>query len=97
MRSTTLENLKNIILGLGTYFFPGNVLSKKKCAMRHGFKLRRCASRVIDFNDYLDVFPGDKASGNVFETELNVILLNIIPNICSRQACVQGVYYESIT
>ena len=24
--STTLENLKNIILGLGAYFFPVNVL-----------------------------------------------------------------------
>ena len=26
--STTLENLKNIILGLGTYFFLVNALSK---------------------------------------------------------------------
>ena len=31
---TNSENLKNIILGLGTYFFPVNALSKQKRAMR---------------------------------------------------------------
>ena len=32
--STTPENLTPIILGLGTYFLPVNVLSRKKRAMR---------------------------------------------------------------
>ena len=36
--STTTEHLNLINLGLGTYFFPVNALSKKKRAMRRGMR-----------------------------------------------------------
>ena len=35
-----------------------------------GLKVRYYAACMIDLNQYLDVFPGEKAGGNVFETEL---------------------------
>ena len=65
---TTSEHSKFIILGLGTYFFPINSLSRQKRVMFHvmrklrGLKVRCCAYRMIDLNEYLDVFPGAKAS-----------------------------------
>ena len=37
---TTPENLKSIILGLGTYSYPVNALSNRKPAMRHGMRKR---------------------------------------------------------
>ena len=43
-------------------------------------KVRRYAARMIDINEYLATFPGAKAGDNFFETELNEILLNSIPN-----------------
>ena len=62
--STTADYLKSIILGLGTYFFSVNALSKQKRAMRRrmskpcGLKVRRYTDRVINPNEYLAVFPG---------------------------------------
>ena len=94
--STTSENLKSIILGLGTYFFTVNAMLKQKCAMRQGmrnprgFKVRYYTDCIIELNNSLSVFPGEKASGKNCETEFNEILLNIIPNISIRQAYVQG-------
>ena len=64
----TLENLNLIILGLRTYFTAVNVMSKQKCTMfrvmRKPCKLKvKCyAARLIYINDYLDTFPGEKAS-----------------------------------
>ena len=72
VRSTNSENLKYIILGLGTYLFPVNVLSKQKRTMRHGMrkprglKLRCYVYCMIDIDNYLDVFTGAKASDNFF-------------------------------
>ena len=63
---TTQEILIIIILGLSTYFFPVNVLSKKKHAMHlsmrnpNGLKVIRCAACLIGINKYLAVFPGTK-------------------------------------
>ena len=56
---TTNANLNHIILGLGTYFFPIDNISKKNCAMRHivrkpcGLKAGRYAECMIEINDYL--------------------------------------------
>ena len=52
---------------------------------------------MIDINECLSVLPGAKASDKIFETELNEILLNSMPNIWIRQAYVQGFYCETIT
>ena len=84
--STTSENLKSIILGLGMYFPPVNVLSKQKRAMRrrmmkpHGLKVRFYAVHMIDLNEKLSVFPRENASEKICGTERNEILLNSIPN-----------------
>ena len=45
---------------------------------------------MVGINEYLAVFPWTKARENIFETELNENLLNIIPNGWSKQAYVQG-------
>ena len=52
---------------------------------------------MIDLNGYFSVLPGAKSSEKICETELNVILLNSMPNSWIRQAYVQGFYFESIT
>ena len=57
-----------------------------------GLKVKRYADIMIDLNEYSDVSPGAKAIENNCETELNEILLNSIPNSCSRQAYLQGFY-----
>ena len=69
------------------------------CGMKNpcGLKVRRFTDRMIDLNEYLYVFPGAKASDKTCETELNEILLNIMPNIWNRQAYVQGFDCETIT
>ena len=85
------------------YVFPVNSLSKQKRAMRRGIrnplklKLRLYAARIIDINKYLSEFPGSKESDRIGERELNEILFNSMPNICSRKAYVQGFDFESIT
>ena len=38
IESVTPLKLEDIILGLGAYFSPVNVLSQKNCVMRHGTK-----------------------------------------------------------
>ena len=94
--STTKTNLNLFILGLGTSFTPINDLTKKKrmiiCGIRKPRKLkaRLYAAHIIELNEYLSIFPGEKASSNFFERELNEIILNSITNGWSRQAYVQG-------
>ena len=101
--STTSENLKSIILGLGTYFFPVDALSKQKRAMLQGMKnpcglkVRFYAAHMIDCNKCLALVNWEKASDNTCESELNEILLNRIPNSWIRQAYFQGFDCESIT
>ena len=91
-----------IIKGLVLYFFPVNFLSKQKCAMCHGMskqciiKVRRYINRFIDLNEYLASFSGAKFSHKIGLTELNEILLKIMPNICSKKAYVQGFDCKSI-
>ena len=68
------------------------------CGMKNpcGLKVRRCTDFMIYLNEYLSVFPGAKASDKTCETELNEILLNIMPNIWNSQAHVQGFDCETI-
>ena len=55
--STTSENLRFIILGLGAHFFPVNGIPKQKLMIRRGMKnprslkVRRYATRLIKLND----------------------------------------------
>ena len=55
-------------------------------------KVRCYAACLIDINENLATFPGEKASDNIDGMELNEILLNSIPNGWSNQAYVQGFY-----
>ena len=55
----------------------------------YGLKVIQYTDRMIDIKKYLYVFPWSKASDKTCETELNEILLNIMPNIWNRQAYVQ--------
>ena len=79
-------HLNCVILGLGTYFFPINAFPKQTCAMcrrirkPHKLKVRRFAACRIDLNSYLAILSGAKGSDKIGETELNEILLNIMPN-----------------
>ena len=71
--------------------------------VRHGIrkprvlKVRCYADHMNDLNEYLAVFPGEKASDKICETELNKMFLNSMPTRYIRQAYVQGFYFESIT
>ena len=83
---TTPEHLKSIVLGLGTYFLPGNTLSKQNHAMRRemmntrGLKLRLYAARMIYLTKYLAALNGAKASEKCFDTELKEMFLNSMYN-----------------
>ena len=65
------------MLGLDTYFYPVNALSKQKHTMRRGrrkprnLKVRRYAARMSDLNEYLAMFPGATENEKNCETELN--------------------------
>ena len=70
--------------------------------MRHGIR-KLCGSKVICYaalliclNKYFSVLLVAKANEKFYVTDLNEILLNIISNSWSNQACVQGFDYESI-
>ena len=101
--STTTTYLNCNVLDLGTYFFLLMSSQKEEKVMRRGMrkpcklKVRRYAAHMIKINEYLDVFLGAKASEKVGDTELNEILLNIIPNFWISQAYVQGFYCGYVT
>ena len=59
-------------------------------------KVRHCAVRLINLNEYLASSPGKNLDDKIDLTELNEILLNSMPNIWSKQAYVQGFYFRSI-
>ena len=67
------KHLNRIILVSGTHFFPVNVLSKQKRAMRRRMrklrelKVGRYAACLVDLNDYLAALPGKKASDYIGE------------------------------
>ena len=69
--STNTTHLNRIILGLCTYFFLINMLSKQKRAMSRGMrrvrklKVRRYTACMIDINKHLEAFPGYKASDKI--------------------------------
>ena len=76
---------------------------KKKCFVRRGMKkpgdlpVRRYVARIIDINGYLAPFWGANLNDKIGVTELNIILLNSMPNSWSRQACAQGFDFEYMT
>ena len=51
---------------------------------------------MVDINEYFTVFPGGKASDNLFLDRNKKTILNSITNGCSKQAYVQGFYCETI-
>ena len=91
MGSTTKTNSNLFIFGLGTSFTPIAVLPKKKRVMiwvirnPRELKARLYAAHIIELNEYLSIFPVEKASRKIVERELNEIILNNIPNLWSRQ------------
>ena len=101
--SSTTAHLKPILKSLGTQFPPITVLSKKNCVMRHRMrkshklKVIHYAARMIKLKGYLADFPEENSSDKIGETELNEIILNIIPNGCIKQVYVQGFDYGYIT
>ena len=52
---------------------------------------------MIDINRYLAEFPGSNKNEMFFVIEINQILLNIMPNICCKQAYAQVYDCASIT
>ena len=100
VEGATPVTLAYIILGLGTYGFPVNVMSKQKCTMRHGIR-KTCALKVrfyaycfVDLNEYLAVLLGAKISNKIWVTKLNEIALNSMSSSWSNQEYVQGFYCE---
>ena len=65
----------SIVLGLVTYFFPVNAISKKNCTTRRlmrrprGLKVRLCVASLIDLNYYLAVFTGEKLGEKIFDRD----------------------------
>ena len=103
LESMIISHLNWVILDLGSYFYPVNLLYKQECAMICGMrntcelKVRPYAACMIDINDYLDAFPGGKASDNIGEIELSEIILISMPNRRSKQAYVQCFDCEKFT
>ena len=64
--------------------------------MHHGMK-RRYALHLIDLNDYFESFLVETLTDKIGITELNRILLNIMPNSWSKQSYIQGFDCKSIT
>ena len=62
-----------------------------------GLKVRSYAACMIDIKKYLSVFYGEKEGDTCFDMELIDFLLNNMPNICIRQAYVQGFHFEITT
>ena len=62
----------------------------------HILKSRRYAARLIDLIEYLVSFTGTAMADKMGVTELNEILLNSMPNSCSKQAYVKGFGCETI-
>ena len=60
-------------------------------------KVRCYAAHLIGLNEYFASLPGVKSTDKIGVTELNEILLNIMPNSCSKKVYVQGIDCESIT
>ena len=60
-------------------------------------KVRCYTARVIDINDYLDVFPGAKVCDKIGDTEINEIILNGMPNGWSKKSYVHIFYCKTIT
>ena len=83
-------------------FFPVNLLSKQKRAIRRcmkkprSLKVRRYAAHLIDLNECLVSFPVATMDDKIGVTELNEIILNSTPNSWSKQAYVQGFDCKSI-
>ena len=79
MESMEILTEEYIIKGLALYFSPVNLLSKQKRAMRRGMekprylKVRRYAAQLIDLNEYLDLFPGDKLSEKIGVNDFIII------------------------
>ena len=63
----------------------------------HKLKVRRYSDCIIDTNEYFSAFPGAKALDRIGETEINEIILNIIPNGWSKQAYFLCFDCETIT
>ena len=67
----TPVTLASIILVLCAYFFPGKALFRRKHVMHRRMrksgtlKLKLCAARLVDLNEYLVVFPGAKISDKI--------------------------------
>ena len=101
--STTTDHLNLIILGLGTYVPPFDALSKQKREMRRKMRkpqelrVRLYNACLIDINEYLATFLGEKSSDKICEAELNEILLNSMPNGWTSQGYWQGFDCETIT
>ena len=86
---------------IGCVLYPVNLLLRQKCAIRHGtrkpyrLKVRRYVARLIDLNEYLAFFPGEKLTDKIV-IYLNKIVLNSITNSWSKQAYVQVFDCKSI-
>ena len=97
IESGTSLTLEDIILGLGTYFFPVNEPLKQKRVMHYGMRKLHILTHLIDINEYVALFPGEQPTENFGMAELNEILLNSTPNSWSKHSYVQVFYCESIT
>ena len=60
-------------------------------------KVRCYAARLIHLNEYLASFLGGTLADKIDVTELNAVVLNIMPNSWSKEAYVQGFDWKSIS
>ena len=99
--STTVKRLQEIGKGLLKYFFPRNVLAKQKRAMRciirnpRGIKLWQFVARLQELNNLHPKFTGSYKSKNVFQEELNDILLHDVLHVWANQAMMIGFDFDS--
>ena len=63
----------------------------------HGLKARLYAAHLIDLNEYLAVFPGEKKNEKNYMTDLNENVLNSTTNSWNKKVYVQIFDFEYIT
>ena len=52
---------------------------------------------MIEINEYLATFTGEKTNDKISEKELNEIIFNTMPNVWSEKEYAQGLDCEHVT
>ena len=69
----------------------------RKMSKSRGLKLRRYDAHLLDHNNYMVVFTGEKSSEKTCVAELNEFFFDRMPKRWIKQAYMQGIDWKYIT